>query len=181
MEELVRWEKRHGIAMEKGPTGVFQNYLRRGNVIFATLLDHPRVSEPAQYVRCSVVLQRGVVVYGEGRETLFLKAHFHSARDSDHFVNFAPRGGIRISFPAKKVWFPLELTRFVQEPASYVVLDILTKEPLQPKQLPDGFRVQGTGKMEYEGQNYSVTRVAGKLIVRGQFPDLELEPPRPKY
>jgi len=41
------------------------------------------------------------------------------------------------SFASDTIWFPLETTQLIDEPESYVVLDILTPERLGAKELPD--------------------------------------------
>ncbi len=178
-QELARWEKRHGVEMEKEPVAIFEDYLKTGHVIFTTLVGHPRVPDPQRWIACSVVLQRAVIVYAEGskgREKLFLRSYFHSAKDSENFVNFVPRGGIEVSFASDTIWFPLELTRVIQEPASYVVLDVLTPKPLDVKQLPEPFRLGKTGQMQYQGKLYSVTRATAKLAAKQKWPDLRLKP-----
>lgn len=176
IQQLVRWEERHGIQMEKEPSAIFEDYLRTNHVIFSTLVEHPKVNDAARYTACSVVLQRGVIVYGSPRERLFLRSYFHSAKDSENFANFVPRGGIEISFASDTIWFPLELTRVIQEPASYVVLDILTPKPFRTKELREPFRVGKGGEISYEGRKYYVSRVTAKLAAKQKWPDLRLQP-----
>jgi len=61
--ELVQWEKRHNVEMQREPLSIFENYLSSNYVIASTLVEHPQVSEPEKYKdACSVVLQRGVIV-----------------------------------------------------------------------------------------------------------------------
>lgn len=178
-EGFVGWEKRHGIEeMEKAPLDIFENYIKAGYVIFGTLVKHPPVPEPKLYRACSVVLQRGVLIWNPNpaTQTLFLRSYFHSAKDAQNFANFAPRGGIQMSFASETIWFPLELTRVIQEPASYVVLDILTPNPLSAKELPEPFRLGKEGQIKYQGKNYHVTRVEGTLAAKQKWPDLKLQP-----
>jgi len=118
-----------------------------------------------------------VIVHAKGRETLFFRSYLHTARDAEDFVNLVPRGGIQMSFASETLWFPLETTRgCVQEPASYVVLDILTPKPLDAAQLPKAFRQEKTGQMPYRGETYTVTRVTAKLAAKQKWPDLNLKP-----
>ena len=175
-QALTSWEKRHGIDMESEPLSIFDQYIRGGYVIFSTLVQHPTVPEPKLYAACSVVLQRGVIVYANGKEDLYLRSYFHSAQDSAHYANFVPRGGVRISFESDGIWFPLELTRVIQEPYSFVVLDILTPRPVDPRQLPTSFRAGRRGTISLGGARYSVVRVTAKLSAREKSPDMNLRP-----
>lgn len=174
LQEVTRWQERHGIKMEDGPSAVFQKYLDTDHVILETLVQHPVVENPELFVACSIVLQRGVIVYEDGWETLSLRSYFHSAADSDNFVNFAPSGGIEMVFPSDAIWFPLELSQFIVEPASYVVLDILTTSPLDAGQLPDSFRLEKSGRVDYNGTTYEVSRVSATLKAGQETPDFQL-------
>jgi hypothetical protein len=178
IEELARWERRHGIEVKKEPLSIHEDYLKAEHVIFATLVEHPKVPMPQRFVACSVVLQRGVIIWNPdpGRETLFLRSYMHSSEGSGNFVNFVPRGGIQISFASEAIWFPLELTRVIQEPNSYVVLDILTQKQLNTGQLPKPFRLEKTGWMQHRGRIYHVARIAAKLSGKEKWPDLRLRP-----
>ncbi|MBD0328255.1 MAG: hypothetical protein ICV68_17685 [Pyrinomonadaceae bacterium] len=161
--------------MEEEPSAIFENYLRRGHVIIETLVQHPDVPNPELFRACDIVLQRAVIRFADGREDLFLRSYFYCAQDAQNFVNFVPRGGLQISFASDTIWYPLELTRAIQEPASYVVLDILTPRPLDSKQLPEPFQIQKTGQLNYQGATYEVARVTAKLVVRQEFRDLEVK------
>ncbi|MFI1829644.1 hypothetical protein ACH41E_24845 [Streptomyces sp. NPDC020412] len=165
-EELVRWQERHGIEMERAALAVYEDYLSKGNTIFMALVDHPAVAEPAAYVACSLVLQRAVVVYNGGREELFLRSYFHSARDdSSEYVNFAPSGSVHYSFKTDAAWFPLELTRFIAEPASYVELDVVTPEDFDEALLPQPFASHDAGYVLLGDVKYEVRRASAVLPV----------------
>jgi hypothetical protein len=174
LDEVTRWQERQGIAMEPGPSAVFEKYLDRGHVILETLVEHPPVDVPERFVACSVVLQRGVIVFADGQETLFLRSYFHSAAGEDEFVNFAPRGGLEVSFATDTIWFPLELSQFILEPASYVVLDILTPQPLDERQIPQPFNLERMGRVNYDGETYNVARIRATLKAGEEVSDLEL-------
>jgi hypothetical protein len=173
-QALTAWEKRYGIEMEREPLSVFEQYLKSGHVIFSTLVRHPTVPEPRFYAACSIILQRGVIVYANGTETLYLRSYFHSARDANTFVNFAPRGGLRISFKSDKIWFPLELTRFIQEPYSQVVLDVATPKSLDLKDLPKGFEAGRKGTLTVDGAPHQVVRLTARIPGKERTPDLNL-------
>jgi len=175
-QALTGWEKRHGIAMETEPLSIFDDYVKAGYVIFSTLVEHPLVPDPRVYASCSVVLQRGVIVYANGNEDLYLRSYFHSAKDGENYVNFVPKGGVRISFESDGVWFPLELTRVIQEPHSYVVLDILTPKPFDVGKLPTSFRAGRRGVVTLGGARYNVVRISATLSAKERSPDLKLGP-----
>jgi hypothetical protein len=178
--EVTSWHKRYLGEIGQEPLSIFEEYLRTGHVIFGTLVQHPPVNpDAAQFRACSTVLQRGVIVHARaspGRETLFLRSYLHSAKDPQTFVNFVPRGGVQMSFASDTIWFPLELTRVIQEPASYVVLDILTTKALGPKQIPQPFRIEEEGRMRHEGERYHVTRITATLAAKQKWPDLKITP-----
>lgn len=166
--------------IQKHPVGIFADSIKSDNVKFGVLVEHPNVANLSEFTACSVVLQQGVIVYdNEGtsvpRETLFFRAYFHSAKDSENFVNFVPRGAIEMSFPSETVWFPLERLQGIQEPASYVVLDILTPKPLNVEQLPKPFRLEKTAQMQYQGKSYSVARISATLTANQNLTELRLK------
>jgi hypothetical protein len=178
--EVTSWHKRYLGEIGQEPLSIFEEYLKKGYVIFGTLVQHPPVNpDAAQFKACSTVLQRAVIVHtraSPGRETLFLRSYLHSAKDSKTFVNFVPRGGVQMSFASDTIWFPLELTRVIQEPASYVVIDILTPNPLGAKQIPQPFHIEEEGRMSHEGERYHVTRITATLAAKQKAPDLEIKP-----
>jgi len=188
-DELINWQKQHSQVVREEPLRVFSDYINAGFAIQTMLIRHPPVSNFLRFAACSVVLQRGVIVYNNGVEDLFLKSYIHSAekanlehienptqtqKPSGDFANFVPRGGIHIgSFKTDTIWFPLSTTEVIEEPASYVVLDFLTQTPLDTKQLPEPFRSEKTGKIKYQGVDYYVTRISAKLP-RQKTADLNL-------
>ncbi|MFD5431750.1 hypothetical protein ACFWJ4_06170 [Kitasatospora sp. NPDC127067] len=178
-DELVRWQGRHGIEMEPEALSVYDSYLKDGNTIFMALVDHPSVTDPGSFVACSLVLQRAVIVYNGGRQDLFLRSYFHSAReDSSEFVNFAPGGSVHYSFKTDTVWFPLELTRFISEPASYVELDIVTSEGFDEGLLPTPFSARESGYALLGDIKYQVRRASAVLSIGDQhhaIPDFRLK------
>lgn len=173
-QSVTAWEKRYGIEMQREPLSVFEEYLKSGYVIFSTLVRHPPVVDPRQYAACSIILQRGVIVYANGVETLYLRSYFHSAKDANTFVNFAPRGGLRISFKSDRIWFPLELTRFIQEPYSYVVLDVATPKGLDLRELPQQFQLGKKGTLTLGKESYQAVRLSARLPANERARDLSL-------
>jgi hypothetical protein len=100
------------------------------------------------------------------RQDLFLRSYFHSAkRDSSEFVNFVPSGSVHYSFKSDSAWFPLELTRFITEPASYVELDIVTPEVFPRENLPAPFKAKENGFAVLGDIKYQVTRASAVLAL----------------
>jgi hypothetical protein len=138
--EVVAWHKRYLDDFGAEPLAIFNDYLQAGFAIFGTLMEYPPVTQSpgqdsaaaaASFRACSVVLQRAVLISDPApivpaaagsaptpRQTLILRSYMHSAQDSQRFVNFVPRGGLQMVYTSDTIWFPLELTRVVQEPAS---------------------------------------------------------------
>jgi hypothetical protein len=175
VREAEAWLKRYHIDLESGPSRTFQGYIDRGNVIFSTLIEHPPVPNFPEFKACSIILQWGIIVINEGHETLYLRSYFHSSDGKGSSVNFAPRGGLRINFPSKTAWFPLELTKYIYEPAAAVVLDVVTATPkkLNP---PAPFRTDNMNvKISFGAQDYFVTRIKGTLERGKDWPDLSLQ------
>ena len=178
-EELVSWQKKHNVEMHKEPLALFDNAFKKGQVIASTLVEHPAVSHPERFEdSCSVVLQRAVIISNPGpdRETIFLRSYLHSVDDTTHeAANFVPQGGMKIDLSSKTVWFPLELTSSISEPASYLVVDILTTKPFKAK-LPEFLRATKRGKVVYKGTTYEAVRITGKLAAKQKWEDLNITP-----
>jgi hypothetical protein len=175
VDEAASWLKRYGIALEAGPAGTFRNYINRGNLIYSTLIDHPPVFNFVDFAFCSIILQRGIIVMSEGTETLYLRSYFHSTDGKGTAVNFAPKGGLKISFPSKTAWFPLELTKHIFEPSAHVVLDVVTPQPARLA-APSPFRVVSSNqKIGLGAQDYFVTRFTAVLEKGKDWPDFSVE------
>jgi len=175
--DLEKWEKRADVEMQHEPLEVFEKYFSTKHVVASTLVEHPTVSHPEKIKdACNIVLQRAVIFSNPdpGSETLYLRSYFHTTDDTGMRANFVPSGGMKIEFSSKRIWFPLELTRFISEPAAYVVLDILTPANFEAKSAE--FKTAKTGKMEYQGKTYHVTRLTAKLAGGKEWKDLSLEP-----
>jgi len=178
-EEFVSWQKKHNVEMHKEPLAIFDKSIKKGQVIASTLVEHPAVSHPERFEdACSVVLQRAVIISDPDpeRETIFLRSYFHSVDETTHeAANFVPQGGMKIDLSSKTVWFPLELTSSISEPASYLVLDILTTKPFKAK-LPEFLQATKNGKVDYRGKTYQAVRITGKLAANQKWEDLNLAP-----
>lgn len=178
--QFVEVEKRYGFVIDRSDDAlpIFENYAKNGNGFVTVLVDHPAVpGSAAAFSSCSVVLQRGVIEYADGKETLYLRSYFHSANGSGDFVNFVPKGGLQISFASPHIWFPLSLTKVISEPASYVVLDVLTAKPMESSRIPASFRSDGEAKkFSFNGKDYSATRITGRFESGKDLKDLELQP-----
>ncbi len=160
--------------MEERYLKIFRRYLDDGFSIFTALVEHPAVRDPDSFAACSIVLQRAAIVFRDGRQDLFLRSYFHSSNGRD-FVNFAPAGVVRFSFPTDSIWFPLELTYGIPEPRSEVVLDILTRGALPDGDLPKPFEVADRSRLSLGASRYDVTRISGTLDSGEQVRDLRLK------
>ncbi|PPQ14554.1 hypothetical protein CV770_36360 [Bradyrhizobium sp. AC87j1] len=175
VNEASEWLKRYGVALEEGPAKVFRSYIDRGHYIFSTLIEHPPVPNARDFVACSIILQRGIIVMNDDQETLYLRSYFHSTDGKGAAVNFAPNGGLQMTFPSKVAWFPLELTKFITEPAAFVVLDVATPKPVKLR-APTPFRlVGGHKKITFGGLDFYVTRMEAVLERGKEAPDFSVE------
>ncbi|HYS55801.1 MAG TPA: hypothetical protein VER58_18735 [Thermoanaerobaculia bacterium] len=174
-DDVTRTQKQFAIEMQAKPLEIFRDYINRGNVIFSTLVSHPAVPNPKRFLHCSVVLQRAVLISDPPRQTIYLRSYFHSAASADEFVNFVPRGGLRIVFASDTAWFPLRLTSVIDEPASFVTLDVLSRTALQSESVPKAFSVTKRGKVDLMGHTYDVTRLQAVLSKNEDWPDLNLK------
>jgi hypothetical protein len=174
LDDVTRTQKRFEIEMESKPLEIFRDYIARGNVIFSTLVSHPRVPDPKQFRACSIILQRAVLVSNPPIQTIYLRSYFHSAASAGEFVNFVPRGGLRISFASDTVWFPLRLTSVITEPEAFVVLDVLSRGGVTSEMVPKAFSAKRRGKVMLDGRAYVVTRLEGALSAKEEWPDLNI-------
>ena len=193
VDDFVEIQRRYEIDMKERPLEIFRDYTNEDYAIVTTAIEHPEVPDPREYVLCSVVFQRGAILYRNGRETLTIQSHLHSAKDEENFVNLVPRGGVQMAFSSDVIWFPLALSEVIDEPASYVVLDILTSEQtaIEQGQLPEPFQLVSTAQVsgeniseympagsaqDYAGETFNVARVVAKLEAGRSWPDLEVRP-----
>jgi hypothetical protein len=176
--QLLESEKHFGIEMEQVATQIFDKYVRSQHDFVMMLVQHPPVAvPPSSFSSCSVVLQRGVIEYNDGVETLSLRSYFHSADESGHAVNFVPQGAVQITFESPEIWFPLSLTKLIKEPASYVVLDILTPNAVKTGALGQQFHAEATGKeIKVDNRQLNATRVTAKLESGKDLEDFRLKP-----
>jgi hypothetical protein len=177
-QQLIEVEKKYGFIIDRDDEAlpIFERYSKTGHNFITVLVQHPAV--PASvfpFSSCSIVLQRGIIQYAEGKETLFLRSYFHSKNEHGDFVNFVPKGGLAISFSSTEIWFPLSLTKVISEPASYVVLDILTEKPLEAGRVPTPFRSERDAKeISFEGRKFFATRVTAKFESGKDLEDFRL-------
>jgi hypothetical protein len=180
VQQLIDLEKRYGFIIDKSDDAlpIFNSYADSKHDFMVVLAEHPPIQTGgAPYNLCSIVLQRAVIEYADGTETLSLRSYFHSATANGDYVNFVPRGGLELSFPSEQIWFPLSLSKVIPEPASYVVIDVLTQKPLDTTRLPPPFRAEpGVKEMTYNGKKVFATRVVGKVDSGKDLQDLTFKP-----
>jgi hypothetical protein len=177
VKQLLEVEERYGIDMSKDATAVFDQYAKAHNDFVITLVEHPAFSGSTDVnARCSVVLQRGVIEFSGGRETLHLRSQFHSTNGAGGSVNFVPNGAVEIEFETSEIWFPLSLTKLIGEPASYVVLDVVTPDPMKSSDWGRGLKVAESKKIELNGKAAFLTRATGKFDSGKDLEDFRLKP-----
>ncbi len=146
LPQFIDAAKHYGFVIDKTDDAlpIFEKYARTGHDFVTVAADHPKVEDLKSFSSCSVVLQKAVIRYEGGVETLFLRSYFHSKNPNGQFVNFVPVGGLEITFPTKEIWFPLSLTKVIDEPESYVLLDIITPKGTKIASIEPRFSVAGS-------------------------------------
>jgi hypothetical protein len=173
-DELLRWHARFSDELSSKAEEILTGYLDRGYSIAVTLLEHPTVPQFERFAACNVWLQRGVIVERGGTQTLYLRSYMHSVADENTFANFAPTGGIRMTFPSQSIWFPLELTSVNSEPRSFVALDVFTEKAFDAR-LPKGLEITKRKRATFEGRQYHAARISGVLDTGQRHPDLHVK------
>jgi hypothetical protein len=174
---LTAWEKKYEITMGAKALKIFGDHMAPGNAVQVSLVEHPSVAQPKGYSRCTCTLQRGVAVFTDGREDLYVRSYFHSAKDDKNVANFVPTGGLLVSFRSDKIWFPLRLNELIQEPMAYLVLDVLTVRPLALAAVPAPLMAASKGQVVLDGITYHVTRVTGTYSQNQSVSDLTIAAP----
>jgi len=179
-QQLIDVQKRHGMIIDASDDAlpIFEKYAKANHDFIFVLVQHPATASPsAGFTSCSVVLQRGVIEYADGNQTLYLRSYFHSTNGKGEFVNFTPKGGLEISFASPDIWFPLSLTKVIPEPASFVVLDILTPRPLDARQVPAPFKAATQSReLGFDGRRLFGTRIMAKFDSGKDLEDFRLKP-----
>jgi len=174
-DQISAWDAQHGMEPSPDVMGVFSKYVEGGkHSIFHALVEHPPV--PTPFSSCSVVFQRADIFFTQqspGRQDLFLQVQFHNAHSETEFVNLAPTGVLHVSFAADSIWYPLELTRFSEEPSS-VVLNFVTSNPLEAGHLPEPFHIQKRSRMRDGVHRYFITHATAILDGGADIPDLNI-------
>ena len=178
LDEVRRWNDRHGFAISDEALSLFSSYLETGRyVIFQSLVHHPAPPEEVdQFQRCSVTLQRGDILFdpASGREDLFLQSQFRDIGPGGAAVNFAPTSALHLSFATNPgIWYPLRVTKLNQEPTS-VVLNIYTPKRMNENQLPAGFKVEKRGRLRMGVQHYYVAQVSATFDGGQEIPDFQM-------
>ncbi len=175
LDELERWENRFEIKLEEGPAGAFRRYFDSGHVVFGTLVNHPEVSDPSRWELCSIILQRALIVFAEGRETVVFRSYFHSRTSNrEEAVNFVPARDIEVSFQSESIWFPLALTEFIAERKARVALDVLTPSEVRSEGSCGGLDVKHRGFVSTGKRVFHTMRLAGDLKAGQGIDDLKL-------
>jgi hypothetical protein len=113
-------------------------------------------------------------VYAAGKESLFLRSYFYSAKDDKNFVTFSPPG-VEIAFDTNKIWYPMKLSH-LGDGESHVVLDVLGQRHFEAKDLHKEFTVGKQAKMKHEAKDFQVTRIHAKVQANKMVQDLNIAP-----
>jgi len=177
VSQLLDIEKRFGIEMSRDAIAVFEKYASTRHDFVVALVQHPPFSGSQDLTaHCSVVLQQGVIEFADGKQTLHLRSYFYSANKSGGAVNFVPGNAVEITFETGEIWFPLSLTKLIGEPSSYVLLDIVTPEPMKSTNWGRGFQVTESKKITLNGKTAYVTHGSAKFDAGKDLDDLRLKP-----
>jgi hypothetical protein len=114
-------------------------------------------------------------VYAAGKESLFLKSYFYSAKDPQNFVTFASPG-VEITFDSNKIWYPMKLSHLAEEGESYVVLDVIAQRHFEAKDLHKDILAGTKGKLKFDGKDFHVTRIHTKVEANKMAQDLQITP-----
>ena len=178
LDEVRRWNDRHGFAIAEEALALFSTYLETGRyVIFQSLVQHPAPPEDVEkFEACSVVFQRGDIFFDPdtGREDLFLQSRFTDIGPGGAAVNFAPTSALHLSFATNPgIWYPLQVTKLNREPTS-VVLNICTPRPIKETELPNGFKVEKRGRVRHGVHSYHVCQMSAIFGGGQEVPDFQL-------
>lgn len=181
LPELQQWEAGFGITPEPEPARLLSAYFTRGYRVYGTLVEHPDVPEARRpaYTICSCTLQRALIVWDAGQERIYVRSWFHSAAGPGEAHNFAPAGGLLVSYPAPdRITLPLGFSEVTAEPNSYPVTEILTKKPLNTSWIPSRWKVAKLPPVSFEGATWQAVRLTARMNRGEVTPDLDIPAPR---
>ena len=178
IDEVRRWNDRHGFAISDEALALFSEYLDTGKyVIFQSLVQHPAPPEDVgEFEACSVVFQQGVIFSDPelNRQDLFLHSQFRDTGPRGAAANFAPKSVLQLSFATNPgIWYPLRVTKLNREPTS-VVLNLCTPKPLDKRQVPKGFEIAKRGRLTHGVRSYYVSQITATFQGGEEVPDLQL-------
>jgi hypothetical protein len=177
---LESWLAGFKFPLEPEAAAALDKYFKEGRSLYGLVVQHPPVSDNGVGFRfCTCTLQRAVIVWDGDQEQMWVRSTFRSARDQRTFANFVPENPVKFTFAATRIWFPLALNRILPEPGApaFVLLDVLTKKPLDRGQIPAGF-VDQAGTVQWNGATWQVTRMWRKYQRSDAAEDLSMVPPR---
>lgn len=161
---------------------VLRGYFKDGYWMYTSVVEHPQVAEAerGKFNRCSCTIQRAVLVHDGKTERMFVRTTFLSAKDDRSSpLIFAPEGGLLVTFPRAKAWFPQRFNEMVLEARTLVSLDVLTPREVALDRVPAPFRASRGKPVQFENRTWQVLHVTADLEAGKATPaDLEfsLEP-----
>ncbi len=180
-QELKDWLQQFGFPTEPEATAALDKYFVQNRFLYGMVVEHPPVADNGLGFKfCTCTLQRAAIVWDGDKQQTWVRSTYRSARDQRTYVNFAPQSPVKFTFAAKSIWFPLALNRILPEPgvSAFLLLDVLTKEPLAVDQIPASFVADPKGKVPWQGGIWNVTRIWRKYQRGDPAEDLSLQPPR---
>ncbi len=177
MRALESFWKQFDIPAEPRASEVVRDYFRDGYKMYSAVVEHPPVPEAEResFSRCSCTVQRAVVVHDGKTERVFLRTTFISAKgDRSSPLEFAPEGGLLITFPRSQAWFPQRFNEMILEARTLVSLDVLTPREIPLDRVPAPFRASRGKSVRFENREWQVVHVAANLEA-GKVTPAELE------
>ncbi|HEU4383062.1 MAG TPA: hypothetical protein VFR85_06090 [Anaeromyxobacteraceae bacterium] len=177
IREYERFNRQFEIPPEQRPEEVIRDYFGDGYRMYASVVEHPQVpeGERGSFNRCSCTVQRAVLVHDGKTERMFVRTTFLSAKDDRSSpMTFAPAGGLLVTFPRAKAWFPQRFNEMVLEARTLVSLDVLTPREVALDRVPAPFRASRGTPVQFENRTWQVLHVTADLEAGKPTPaDLE--------
>ncbi len=175
------WLSQFGLAEGPVAAGITDKYFADGRMLFGVVVQHPPLpSDKSGYQFCTCILQRAVLLWDDltGKEHLWIRTRFHSAKDKLNWTNFEPSHPVKFAFLSPSLWFPLAYNHVLPESPSFLVLDAVTRKKLGAVA---GFTSEDLGQVTYQigarPENWYVARLRARFEKGTSPADLSIAPP----
>lgn len=177
LSAMKRFGRQFEMPMEPRAEQIISGYVADGYKMYASTVTHPPIAERERenFSRCSCTVQRAVIVHDGKTERVFLRSTFHSAKaDGSSPLEFAPAGGLLVTFARSGLWFPQRFNEMVLEARTLVSLDVLTPFEVSPERVPAPFKASRGASVQFQGRTWQVLHVTADLEAGKPTPaDLE--------